>query len=350
MYRRALAFRKLAVRALAANLIAGPLAIGCAACGLGVWALVVHAYASALVGILWLARGAPWTPAWAFRRGTFRILGRFGASVFSVRLVEFVSTRAVEFLIATRFGLAALGLYAVALRLQKSLTQLLQASINDVALPVLSRIAHDRERLARAYLRIAAGAAHLAAPLFVLAAALAPGICALLLGARWRGAAELARPLLLLAGLQCVQFLNGPYLASRGHPERVLLIAAIRSAGTVLGLLLVPAADVAGLTRVFVATQVLFAPVSFHVVTRELGIPWSRLIAELSPATLACVVAYGGAALARPRLSHPGHAVLVREAAVGMVFLACYSACGLLFGRRRWRASWQFVLDRWRRP
>ena len=345
-FKRSLQFRPLAARVFVSHLVAGPLAVVCAVSGAGVWTLVGNAYFAAIVGVLWLWRGALWTPGWTLRHESFRSLARFGVSVVSLRLLEFALVRFVDFLIATRFGIASLGLYAVATRIQKSLMALLQSSINDAALPVLSRMSRDRDRMGRAYMQATVFVAYLASPLFVLASALIPAGCDLVLGAKWDGVAVLARPLLLLASLQCVQFLNGPYLSSRGHPDRVLLVATVKSLTTLIGLLMIPASTLAELMKVFAIAQALSAPVSFFMVTRDLGIPFLRLITTLSPAFLACLVAYGSLPLARGGLAHSGLPALVVEAILGVAFLTCYAVCVFVFGRVQLRTLFDFIGDR----
>jgi len=348
MYRRALEFRKLAIRVFVANLVAGPIAIVCAWFGMGVWTLVVHAYLSAVIGILWLWHGALWTPGKVIHFKTFRSFGKFGFSITVVRLVEFISVRFLDVAIISKFGLAALGLYTIGSRVQKSLMQILLSSINEVALPILSKISDDLVRMREIYVQVTAFAAYLAMPLFFLAAALAHGIFTLLFGAKWTGVAEVAQPLLMLGGLQCVQFLNSPYLTARGRPDLVRHIAVIRAVAVTLSLVLIPFRTVPGLVVTFVVLQVLFSPINFYLATRELGISLVGTFTKLFPAFFACLLAYSSAALARPRIDHIGLSAILVEPILGLVFLICYLACIRLTGWEQLMASISFLLARFR--
>ena len=92
----------------------------------------------------------------------------------TLRIVDFAALRAVDAIILSQFGAAALGLYTVASRVYSLLLQLLQATVASVALSVLSRIAHDPGRLRRAFLRstsLAASLGIVATPSYVIGGA-----------------------------------------------------------------------------------------------------------------------------------------------------------------------------------
>ncbi|MDB5651428.1 MAG: succinoglycan transport protein [Hyphomicrobiales bacterium] len=345
-YRRQMAFRPLALRIFAANLAAGPAAIICAYAGLGVWSLVVQAYVAAVVGLLWLWRKPVWFPGLVLRTQSFRELARFGASLALMRLIDFAGTRFPDVLILARYGVEAFGLFTVGAKLSQVLMQLLQSALNDVSLSVLSRLSHDRARMAEIYLRAMTMAVYVAAPLFVCAAALAPEICAVLFGARWTGVDEIARPLLLLGALQCVQFLNGPYMSARGRPSAVLLVAIVKHSIVAAGLLLLPKGDVAWMVTLFALLQVAAAPVSFGLALGELGLVPRLLLAVLWPAVMACFIADRAVAVLRP-LAHTG-SPLVDGPVLGLAFALSFAAVVIVFGRKQVGAIRAFAQSRWK--
>jgi len=337
-YRRQLAFRQLALRVLVANLVAGPVAIILAYLGAGVWSLIAQTYLSTIVGLIWLWGRPRWWPGLRLEWKSFVELARFGASVVSLRLLDFAATRLVEIIIIGRFGIAVFGLYAVGSRLYQVLMQLLQSALNDVSLTVLSRIASERERMGGIYLRAIMIAAYLAAPVFVLAAALAPEICGLLFGRHWAGVDAIARPLLLLGAVQSVQYLNGAYLSARGRPSVVLRVALVKYGTMIAGMLLVPTAGVVELVTLFALLQLVATPLSFWAVGQELGLAWQRIIATLAPSALACIAGYGAVALLRWQT----------DMAVAFVpgFVVIYVAVVALFGRSQVMAIAEFFRSR----
>ena len=337
-YRRQLAFRQLAFRVLIANLVAGPVAIVLAYLGAGVWSLIVQTYLASIVGLIWLWARPRWWPSGRLELASFLELTRFGASVVSLRLLDFAATRLVEIIIIGRFGIAVFGLYAVGARLYQVLMQLLQSALNEVSLTVLSRIAGERERMGKIYLRATMIAAYLAAPVFVLTAALAPEICGLLFGRHWAGVDAIARPLLLLGAVQSVQYLNGAYLSARGRPSVVLRVALVKYAAMIAGMLLVPTAGVVELVTLFALLQLVATPLSFWAVSHELGVGWQRIVATLAPSALACIAGYGAVALLRWQTDMPLLLVLG--------FVVVYAAVIALLGRSQVLAISAFFRER----
>lgn len=303
MYRREFKFRTLALRALVANLIAGPVAITAAYLGAGLWSLVILNYLTVVVSMAWLWASPLWWPSLAFNVISLREIARFGLSVASMRVLDFLTLRLIDYIILDRFGVAALGLYTVGARLYQVLMQLLQGALNNVSLSVLSKISDERERIAAIYLRAISISGVIGAPVFVFCSAASPELCLLLFGTRWAGVAAMSAPLLLLGALQCVQYLNGQYLTARGKPSIVLAIALVKCAFTIIGLLFVPAVDVRNLIICFCIFQLVATPLSFWAVFRDLKIPPVQFTKTILSIIICNAAGYFTVVLARPHVT-----------------------------------------------
>jgi O-antigen/teichoic acid export membrane protein len=345
-YRRHFAFRQLAFRVFIANLIAGPLAIACALMGGGVWSLVVQSYVTVVVSLIWLWKSPYWVPSLVLEWSKFRQLSRFGISVVSMRLIGFVSLRFVEFIIVARFGVAAFGLYAAGSRIYFTMLYMLQTSLTDVSLAVLSKISDDRERTLNAYEQAITLAATTTSPLFVFTAALSPEICDVLLGSKWNGVSTLAQPLLLLGALQCVQFLNGSYLSARGRPSWVLVTVISKMVAVVLCLSFVPTKDVIGLVTVFVVAQLVEIPFSYWFVARDLQYPLASIFKILAPAFISNAVAFVAVQLMRHLIEGVIPWSLALGAVLGLVYVLVYLTALSLTGRAQINQVKVFVLNR----
>jgi O-antigen/teichoic acid export membrane protein len=345
-YRRALVFRDLAFRVLVANLLGGAAAVAAAAAGFGVWSLVVQAYVVALVGLVWLWRRPVWRPTGERRPASFAAFVRFGLPLTTLRLAEFAAVRFYEVILIGRFGVAAYGLYAVGARLYETFLSLLQGAMNELSLTLLSRISHDRDRLAEAYLRTLVFAGFLTAPIFVALAALIPEIAAVLFGSRWAGVDAIARPLLLLGALQALYNFNGSFLAARGRPTTMLSVQIVRSLAIPLAVVFVPTADVVDLVRVFVLAQLVEAPFSFAATLREVGLSPKRLAADLLPAVFAALAGTLAVAWTRPLLIALVPAPLPLGLLLGVVFVVAFAAVAAILGRRQIALIRGFLADR----
>lgn len=336
IYKRNFVFRKLAFRVLIANLIAGLIATVCALAGAGVWSLVAQTYIATLIGLVWLWSRPLWTPSLTLHWDAFREMARFGLPVVSVRLLDFGASRLFEVLIIARYGVAVYGLYAAASRLYITLSQLLQTALNTVSLSILSRISHDRERMSQIYLQTITIASLVFAPIFVASSALMPEISNILFGARWQGLAEIASPLLLVGAVQSVQFLNGPYLSSRGRTGIVLFVNLIKNASIVLGVILIDTDNIVRFVQYFCILQLASSPFSFAITARELHVSFVKLVLCVVPSFIGCMIAYFVVEAARPYTVSlfPGFIqgsfieALTLGAVFGIVFLASYALVG----------------------
>jgi O-antigen/teichoic acid export membrane protein len=345
-YRRNFAFKQLAFRVFVANLVAGPLAILCALMGGGVWSLVVQSYVTVVVSLGWLWKRPYWLPSLVLEWPRFRQLSRFGASVVSMRLIGFVSLRFVEFLIVARFGVAAFGLYAVGSRIYFTMLYMLQTSLTDVSLAVLSKISDDRDRTLHAYSQAIMIASMITSPLFVFTAALAPEICDVLLGSKWNGVSALAQPLLLLGALQCVQFLNGSYLSARGRPSWVLMTVVSKMVAVVAGLLLVPTTHVIELVIVFVVAQLVEIPISYWFVAKDLQYPLRNVFRILTPSFASNAAAFFAVKFLRPTIMASIPWSLASGLVLGLVYVLVYLIVLCLLGRGQINQVKTFILNR----
>jgi O-antigen/teichoic acid export membrane protein len=333
-YRRHLAFRTLAVRVLLSTIVAGVISIALALTGAGVWALVAQSVIASLVGATWLWSRPRWLPSKVLRPGSFVELAKFALPVVSLRVMDFAATRFVDVLLLWRYGIVSFAVYSVAARLYQIMLQLFQTVLNDVSLPLLSKIALDIDRIRAIYLQTVSLSAYLVSPIFVLIAALAPEVCLVLFGDEWVGVDKLAVPLILLGAVQCVQHLNGPYLSARGRPNKVLITATAKYLILLAGIWVLPSGSSQQLVIIFALLQLVVTPLSFAMVADELKVSWFQLLGILVPAAAACALAFGGVYLTRPFVHAVLPAPLFAGVALGVVFSIFYLSFVMVFVRK----------------
>jgi len=344
-YRKQLAFKGLAIRILLANVIAGPIAVFVAYMNGGIWSLVTQSYLTIVVGLVWLWSRPLWWPTLTLDRDSFWTLLRFGLPVVSLRVIDFAAMKLVDIIILNRFGLVFLGIYAVGSRLYQVLMQLLQSALNDVSLAILSRIADDRERMAHIYIQAIMLASFVAAPAFALLAALSPEVCHVLFGTRWAGVEDIARPLLILGAVQCVQFINGPYLSARGRPGLVLKIALVKYVSIIIGLLAISRYELSpgAIVTAFALLQMVATPLTFFAISRELKLTLARIAKAVAPATVACILGYFAVSYLRGPVQELGLGAFLQGVILGFGFGLVYVAFVLVSARQHLASIFAFV-------
>jgi O-antigen/teichoic acid export membrane protein len=334
-YKRNLRFRELAMRAFASNIFGGIAALACALAGMGVWAFVVQAYVVALVNVIWIWSHPQWLPGKELDFRAFREMFRYSGPVLTQRLLDFAGTRIIDLMIVTGLGPVAYGIYVVGSRLYQTRMQLLQGAFNDVSITVLSTVAHDRDRLANAYCKTISLAATAMAPVFVLFGALAPEICNVLFGTKWAGVDSVAQPLLLMGAVNCVQYINGPFLSSRGKPELILITGTFKTLVQVCALLAFSLTNVADATKIFVIATLSATPLSFAMVARELGLTIGTILRLVALPTMLAAFAFAAVHFGRTEIASYALPVFWQGVLLGGLFSGIYLCMLAVFDRQK---------------
>ncbi len=345
-WRRKLDYKTLALRFFVSAAIGGAAGIAAALAGWGASALVLQLLVSSVAGAVWLWWRPIWRPGISVRPQSFGPLLRFGSNVAAIRLVDFVSGRSIEFLIIGAHGVAALGLYAVGAKVYQVALQSISTSVLDVAMSAMSRLSGDVDRVRNAYLAAVQISAYVALPAFVAGAALTPELVQVLFGAKWVDAVPIMRLLMLLGGLQCLQFFNGTCLNALGHPRLTLMVNLIRMVFMLTALTLFPGRDAYGMTIAFVGAQLLIGPLSHGVTWHTLRLGRLELPRRVWPPMLCSALAYAAVAYAREPLTGVVPGSLPRLVLLGLLFVACVALLMLLFLRPQLRTVWALFRGR----
>lgn len=344
LYKRQMDFRVLAFRTIVATAISGIVGIACAYAGFGALSLVIQVIVQSAVGGLWLWSRPRWLPVRDYNLTSFRELTSYSIHVVLNRLLDFAIVRTIDMIILSLYGIAALGIYTVGARVYTILMQLLTQAVMDVALSALSKIAHERDRIASAYLRSVSLGAMIGSPVFVLLAAIAPELSLMLFGAKWSGSDAVMKPLMLIGAIQTVQFVNSAYFGAMGKPNYVFALNILKFCTVVPAMFLLPSHDIGQLTMIFAFAQLVVTPVTFVLALRLLGVGWDRFLRAIIGCLCASVLAYGAVELCRATM--PEANLYLRVAVLSSCFGVTYLVGILLFSRKQLFSLVDFVVKR----
>jgi O-antigen/teichoic acid export membrane protein len=329
---RALLFRPLALRGMVGALAGGATGLTLAWFGADVWSLAAQQLVAASVGLVLLWAQTGWRPRWRFSCAAAQRLLGFGRHVLITRGLNVVASKVDDAVVGWVLGPVALGLYAVASRLRLALEQLFCQGIDAVALSSFSRLSHQREALAQAYLQATRIAIGLALPVFLSAAWLAPLYLPLLIGARWNGAMSPLQVLMLAGLLQAFLHFNHAVFRALGQPQRSWQLGL---ASLLLNALLIAVAVRWGLQAVawsYVVRIAVVGPWGAVLACRELGLGPRAYARACGPALAAALAACACGAAVWRVLDLPdtrAWGVLLEATLSWAVALLVYTACWL---------------------
>lgn len=332
LLRRALRFKSLALRGAVAIVAGGVAGLAGALLGWGVWALVAQQLVTAAVGVVVLWSVSDWRPRRRFERRAAGDLYRFSIRSAAASLGLFVGTRADVLLAGAFFGPVVVGIYRLAQRLTDTALEVSARAMQAVALPGLSQLQSDIEAFRRRWLQMQRVTASLSLPLlgFLVGAA---AVLTELLGEQWSQAVVPIRLLAVAQLCTAVSLLTGPTLQALGRPGVLAVLAWVRSALLIGGLLTAgllltdssTAAQLMGMLTVALATSAISATLALAVAirvtrarVRDLARAWipGLLSGSITAATTVAVAA-GTAGLGQwPRLGLTGAAAAMCAAAL----------------------------------
>lgn len=232
--RRAMKFRKLAMRTHVAVLSGGAVGVALALSGAGYWSLVCLQLSSITANLLVIAFASGWRPRLRFDLNGARFLREFGSTVSAAALLDTLSHGGLAFIVGLRQPAAMVGMFFMARRVVFSLSMFTHWSVNELSLPVLSRVASDPEKHREAVYMCLKLASLITVPAFAGVAVFAERIVPLAFGAEWAESAGALQVLLLAGILQAIPSVASQVFNSVRQPYHTLQINIVTSMLTVL--------------------------------------------------------------------------------------------------------------------
>lgn len=260
--------------------------------GFGVWGLVIASYASHVVWVVTAWTLARWRPgggkaSWRL----WREMARFGVPMLTAGIAE----RFFDMISAVAAGRsldeAAVGQYRYGRRIAM-LPGLAVIQICSYALfPAFSRIAGDRARLKRAFLRALGWIWFVAAPVTALTVSIGEPLVVVLLGEPWRGAGVVA---VAMAGFGLGEAMNSVSGESMKGSGRSQLLNWMTLTGLVVGIGLLVLLLPFGLVGIGLAISIaaLSAGVlGLFLAAPVVGASGSEIVGRMLPPVVASLVA-----------------------------------------------------------
>jgi PST family polysaccharide transporter len=270
-------------------LVKGVASIVLALAGFGVWALVLGHLAGVLVGVVLAWVVVKWRPRFAFDRDLTRTLMTFGLPLFLVDVI-YVVTGNVDYLIVGRvLGAAALGIYTLAYRIPELLVLGVVSVLSRTMFPAFTKAKDSMDSLRRGFAGSVRYVVIFTTPICVGLFVVAEPLVLVMLGPDWLEVVPVLRVLAAFAWVRSLMSNDGDVYKALGQPGFLARITGLRLA------ILVPALLVAtpyGLVAVAVAlliTTVLDKSLRIYLISRQLDMRVTEVIAQFVPAVVAAV-------------------------------------------------------------
>ena len=170
---------------LLSAILSGVVGIYFAYSGYSVWALVIQAIVGAVLNVILSFYYVRWAPSLIFSVDSFHRLFKFGSKVLVATIIGSVYTNLYSLVIGKKYTSADLGYYTRANQFTSLMSDNISEILSRVALPVLSNIQDDNERLIGAYRKYIQVATFVVFPMIMGLCGIAKPLVLLLLTEKW---------------------------------------------------------------------------------------------------------------------------------------------------------------------
>jgi len=195
--------------------------------GYGVWALVLGHLARAIILNSALAILAKWTPSLDVAFHGMRRVMTFGLQVAATHIAGSFNLALQTMILARLLGSRAVGLYSMSQSLAEGPHRISTAIINQVSLPVFSKLQRDDALLRIYYLKISKYLAAVSFPLQAGLVLVATDLIPLLLSDKWEGIVTLFQLFCIESAIVVTTLTSSPLLIARGRADLLFRLSTL---------------------------------------------------------------------------------------------------------------------------
>lgn len=201
--KRKLDFKTPAKISIYTKILSAIVGVSMAYIGYGLWALVISGVLSSFLDLVlsWLV--VRWVPKTGWSKKSFKYLWGYGNKLIASGLLDTLYNNITPIFIGKYYSPSDLGVYNRACGYTAMPSQNLTGVIQSVTFPVLSKMQHDDEQLARNYRKILKATAFIVFPLMLMLSALARPLVLVMITSKWE-------PCIILLQLLCFSMMWYP--------------------------------------------------------------------------------------------------------------------------------------------
>jgi O-antigen/teichoic acid export membrane protein len=317
--------KSLALRSVMGGTIGGAAAIAAAFSGWGIWSLVVQRFVTEAVNAAMSWHAYKWVPGRNFSMTQLRSIWVFGFNMALTQILGMMPRRAMDLVLGTIIGAAAVGIYRTAGRTSELVATGTISPFTTVALQTLSRLQTDTKEMTKAFRWMVSRSAMLTIPAMVGFGVLAPDAVPAIYGEKWVDAGELARTFACMTVTYSISSFASPLLMALGRGATLRTLALGQLIATIVVAILAAPFGIFVVAWTSVIRGYLSLPFTLWMLKRASGItPWDALSAVSKPLTASLIMGagvWGLMELIRPHFVHVLVAVGICVAA-GMLLYA----------------------------
>lgn len=222
---------------LTSLIIAGLLAVFFAYRGLGVYSLAIQNVTYSLLRTLFLWFNTKWIPLFTFKKEILSNYFSYSSKIALVGIVNVIFDNLYTLFIGKYYSMSQLGFYSYAKKFHDIPSNAISLSVQDVTFPVLSKLAHEDDRLIRAFRKSIKTASFLLFPCLWGLAMISESFFSVFLKPEWQPSVVMLQILCIASPFYALCVANNNLILAKGQSSLFLKITIIKKVILVICLL-----------------------------------------------------------------------------------------------------------------
>lgn len=338
---QALLKRQMRFKALAAieiSSMAGGIAVAIVMAwqGFGYWSLVGNFASMAAINaaLVWILSG--WRPGLPRQSAESMSMLRFGGSLTGFSVLNYITRNIDNVTVGAVLGATTLGIYNKAYGLLLLPVKQVNAPVNSVAIPTLSRLQSQPTKFRKYYLAAISAVASMTFPIVVFAASDTRNLILTILGPQWIDSVPVFQWLAIAAFVGGINIAPGWLCIALGNLRRQLYWAMLCAPAIGLAVLFSVQFGAVAVAASFSITWSVLFMVFVPWACRGTPVSWVDVVRAILPPAMCCIV--GAVAVMVVKQFSMGWSAPVALCANGVVFGCVYSTCWFILVD--WKSLW----------
>lgn len=289
--------------------------------GYGLWSLVISSVLSGFLGLVIVAYVVKWYPKTGWSKDSFKYLWNYGNKMMASSLLDTAYNNITPIFVAKHYSPADLGVYNRAQGYAAMPSQNVTGVIQNVTFPVLSKMQHDDEALARNYRRMLRVTAFIVFPMLLMLSALARPLVITLITAKWESCIILLQIICFSMMWYPIHAINLNLLQVKGRTDLFLRLEIIKK---IIGLAILVITLPQGLI-IFCIGRIVSSMVSLVINTYYTGklinVGYFKQMGDILPIFTLSMVMFGAILLSNHFVDNLYLQILVGGISGGAVYL-----------------------------
>ena len=279
-------FRNLKVKeqaqcSMTATLVSNVVGVAMAAMGCGYWSLAVLQMTYIGLNTLLLWTVSDWRPTWRHSWQPVREMFRFSSKLLATTILGHINNNVMNLLLGRYYNQHAVGDYNQAYQWNYKLYYLLQGTLAQVAQPVFTNVADERQRQLHILRKLVRFTAFLSFPLLLGFSMVSHEFIVLTIGEKWTHSARLLQMLCLSGAFMPVSYVLTNLLISRGRSGTFFWSTLAQCLLLIATMLVLRHRGIGAMVQAYVAVYIVWTFVWHAFVSRLTGYSLTAFLKDI---------------------------------------------------------------------